>query len=195
MPSGTRPPRPPRKGPPPPPPCFDGGYIVERIVQRQSETLCYDGLLTLSGLACGLCPPLTLCDVQVVSIKPASPAPRDVCGPCETYAPGGCENLSLTLLCSVVDARGCSGEGCATVCVQSCARACDPWQGLSVRRGAQVYLGHSRFCAPGAFEVSLKLILQTLFSRAEWTGGRPPCPPDRCPTPLPLYPPPVRRFP
>ena len=191
--------RPPRKMPPPPPPCCDGGYIVERIVQRQSETLCFDGLLTLNGLPCGLCGPLSLCDVEVVQIRPVGGFdPCDACNPCNPCGCdpfGGCDHLAVTLACTVVDSRGCSGEGFATIQVQSCAQMCSPRQGLNVRRGAQVCVGFSRFCAPCAFEVSLKLSLQTLYSRSEWMNGRPSCPQDHCcPPALPLYPPPIRRF-
>ena len=190
--------RPPRRMPPPPPPspCCDSGYIVERIVQRQSETLCFDGLLTLNGLPCGLCAPLTLCNVEVVQIRPVGGFdPCNPCSPCGCDPCGGCDQLAVTLACSVVDARGCSGEGFATIQVQSCAQMCSSRQGLNVRRGAQVCVGFSRFCAPCAFEVSLKLSLQTLYSRSEWMSGRPPYSQDNCCAPaLPLYPPPIRRF-
>ena len=193
MPNGPKG-RPPRRMPPPPPSsCCDGGYIIERIVHRQSETLCFDGLLTLNGLPCGLCAPLSLCGVEVVQIRPIGGFdPCDPCG-CDPYA--GCDRLAVTLACTVVDARGCSGEGLATIEVQSCAQRCSPRQGTNVRRGAQVCVGFSRFCAPCAFEVSLKLSMQTLYSRSEWMSGRPPIPQEGCcPQPLPLYPPPIRRF-
>lgn len=199
--------RPPRRMPPPlPPSCCDGGYIVERIVHRQSETICFDGLLNLSGLPCGLCGPLSLCGAEVVQIRPTGcPAPSDPCRPrggCDPCSPcnpcnpcGGCDWLAVTLACSVVDARGCSGEGLATIQVQSCAQTCAQHMGTNVRRGAQVCVGCARFCPPNAFEVSLKLSLQTLYSRSEWTGGRPPVPQENCcMQALPLYPPPVRRF-
>lgn len=164
--------------------CFDGGYIVERIVSRQSESLCFEGILALDNLPAGLCPSLTLCDVQVVQIMP--------CAPCGTLSHGS-ERLAMTLLCTVSDSRGCHAECCANIELESCARPAGCSQmGLNLRRGAEVCVGCAHFCPPCGFHVSLRILLQTVFSRSELAQARPSCAP--CPPPLPLYPPPVYRF-
>lgn len=175
--------RPPHKGPPPPfSPCCDGGYIVEKIVHRQSETICYDGMLTISGLPEPCCCPWTLCAVDVTQIVPCG---EDFCG-C------GSTRLKMTLLCTVADRCGNRMECVSCIEVESCAKA--RWlQGTNLRRGAQVILGCARFCPPCAFEVSMKVLLQTVYSRCEMLSSAPACPPAY-PMPLPLYPPPVRSF-
>lgn len=173
-----------RRGPRPAA-CCDGGYIVERIVHRQCEALCYEGPLHLEGLSCGLCPPFTLLSVEVVQIRPCAPAPaRCDCG----------ERLLMTLLCTVADAHGCRGECCADIELESRAK---PYgcalQGLSLRRGAEVCVTFSRFCPACDLNVCLNIQLQTVFSRSEFAPSHPAC--ERpCPPPLPLYPPPIRRF-
>lgn len=176
--------RPPRKAPPPL--SCDGGYIVERIINRQSESLCFEGFLSLDGLPCGLCAPLTLCGAEVVQIRPCLSG----------MAPCGCghERLALTLLLTVVDSRGCRAETCATIEVESCARPMNcSQQGLNLRRGAEVCVGFAHFCPPCGFNVSLRILLQTIFSRSELTSPYPSCA-CACPPALPLYPPPIRRF-
>ena len=177
--------RPPRKAPPPPPLCCDGGYIVEKIVQRQSESLCFEGFLPLNALPNDLCGTLSLCAVEVLQIRPCQGG----------LSPCGCggERLELTLLCTVADARGCSAQVCASIEVESFARASCGSQGLNLRRGAEVCVGFARFCPPCGFEVSLRIALHTVLSRSELTSSRPSCP-AACPQPLPLYPPPIRRL-
>lgn len=179
-------PRPRRKAPPPLR-CPDGGYIVERIVGRQTEELCFDGRLDLCGLPCGLCPPLTLREAVVIDVRPCPPEP---CDPCTN----GGARLKLTLLCTVTDARGCMSEATACIDAVSFARVCRPGQGLLLRRGAEVCVVSACFCPPCGFDASLRILLTTIASRSEITPGCGPCRPP-CPPPLPLYPPPARRTP
>lgn len=174
--------KPPRKGPPPSA-CYDGGYIVEKIVNRQTESLCYDGLLTLDGLPAGLCTPLRLCDAQVTQIRPCG-NPQCVCD---------AQPLILTLLCTVMDARGCRAGCCASIELKSCAKIDDCAAAfLNLRRGAEICVGCAHFYPPCGFHVSLRVLLQTVLSRSELAAA-PVCSPP-CPPALPLYPPPVRRF-
>ena len=164
--------------------CYDQGYIVEKIVHRKSESLCFEGFLPLNNLTDRLCPPLTLCGIEVLQIRPCK---RNVCS-CER------ELLEITLLCLITDARGCRGQGFATIEVESCDNNWPCSQsGLNLRRGAEICIGFSRFCAPCGFEVSLRIALQTILSRCEITSSRPHCD-NPCPPALPLYPPPIRRF-
>ena len=177
--------RPPLKGPPPPAICCDYGYIIEKIVHRQSESLCFEGILPLNGLPNGFCPPLTLCNVEVLQIRPCRNGMMS-CG-C------GKERLEISLLCVITDAYGCQTECCSTIEVESCVNSPCAQQGLNMRRAAEVCVGFNRFCPPCGLEVSLRIQLQTLFSRCEMVSSKPACS-ISCPSPLPLYPPPIRRF-
>lgn len=148
-------------------------YIVERVVARRCEPLCFRGHIAVSGLSSGLCPPLCLCSAAVTDIRP--------CG-----AQG---ELELTLCLSVRDARGCPGEGTACLRVTGCA-PCAPCMGGSLRRGAEVCVAEATFVPPCGFFVCVNIELRTLVSRCE-LACCPPCACARpsCPT-LPLYPPP-----
>ena len=149
-------------------------YIVERVIDRRCETLCYRGHLALCGLSPGLCPPLRLCGARVT----------DIC-PC-----GAQGELELTLLLTVRDARGRSGEGTACLRLTACAPCTSSCMGDSVRRGAQVQIVEASFVPPCGFFVCLNIELRTLVSRCELAC----CPPCACKRPacpsLPLYPPP-----
>lgn len=175
-----RPPCPPR----PKPPCGCGpvgGYIVEKIVGNQGEKLCFEGRLEISGLPCGLCPPLCLTGVEVWDI-------RAVCGSCQ---PGA--RLQLTVCCFVCDARGCRAQGMAKLEVSSCLspEGC----GGTLRRGAQIAVLSAAFCPPCAFDVCLEICLQTVVSRCELLSGREKSCCSPCPPMPPLYPPPCRPAP
>ena len=72
-------------------------YIVERVIARRCEPLCFRGHIMANGLSPGLCPPLRLCSARVTDIRSC----------------GSRDELELTLLLTVRDARGCPGEGMA----------------------------------------------------------------------------------
>lgn len=152
-------------------------YIVERVIDRRCETLCYRGHLALCGLSPGLCPPLSLCSAQVAGIRP-----------CGTEG-----ELEMTVFFTVRDARGCPGEG--TACLRLCLRehVAPRCPGDSLRRGAEVTIAEASFAPPCGFFVCLNIELRTLVGRCEVTC----CPPCACASctrpscpPLPLYPPP-----
>lgn len=164
--------------------CQEGGYIVERIVSNQKEDICFEGLLQINGLPAHLCPPLSLCGIDVVCLEPCRAAE-----PC--CAPRPMQRLAVTLCVCVIDSCGCRAEGEACIEISVCGRHGRELCGLNVRRGAQVYLSSACFCPPCAFQVCLNLCVQTILSRCEMIGQRPLCP-SPCPD-LPLYPPPVRR--
>lgn len=151
-------------------------YIVERVIARHCEPLCFRGHIAISGLSPGLCPPLHLCSARVTDIRPC----------------GVRDELELTLLLTVRDARGCPGEGTACLCLTGCA-VCTPCVvGDSVRRGAELHVAEASFVPPCGFFVCMNIELRTLVSRCELAC----CPPCTCPRPacpsLPLYPPPPK---
>ena len=151
-------------------------YIVERIIAKRCEPLCFRGHIAVSGLSPGLCPPLCLCGVKVMDIRPC----------------GAQDELELTLLLTVHDARGCSAEGRACLHLTSCAPCAPCGMGTSVRRGAEIQVSEASFVPPCGFFVCLNIELHTLVSRCELAC----CPPCTCARPscpvLPLYPPPPK---
>ena len=152
-------------------------YVLERVVFRRSEELCFRGMLEVCALPACLCPPLMLCAVEVTDIRP-----------CE----GGCaEELEIRVCVTVQDSRGFRGEGSGVFCVQSGLRRPCGCAGLQVRRSAEICIREASFCTPCSFCVCLGIVLQTVYSRFEVVGSRPVCGPSKpeCPT-LPLYPPP-----
>lgn len=157
-----------------------GGYIVEKIVGNRRENLCFEGMLEVCGLPCGLCPPLCLTAMEVLDI-------RTVCGTC---SPGA--RLQLTVCCSVCDSRGCRAEGTARFEIESCLKPGEC--GGTLRRGAQIAVRSARHCPPCAFDVCLEICLQTIVSRCGLCGSKESCPPA-CPPLPPLYPPPCRPAP
>lgn len=162
--------------------CRDLGYIVERIVSNRHCNTCFDGVITPSGFPAHLKPPLTLCRIEVMQVKPVCPTEPSI----------GCGTMGrvcLVLLCCVVDRCGCRGEGVVQIEVEDCCRPERAWEaGTNVRRGAQVEISNACFCAPCSFHVCLNICLHTVVSCCEMVGARPqPC--NSCPT-LPLYPPP-----
>lgn len=155
-------------------------YIVERVISKRCEALCFRGHLTLCGLSSGLCPPLCLCGAAVAGIRP--------CG-----AEG---ELEITLCLTLRDARGCPGEATACVQLSGCAQTAPCACGDSLRRGAEVTIAEATFAPPCGFFVCLNIQLRTLVTRCELTCCPPcsaPCACARpaCP-PLPLYPPPPK---
>lgn len=157
-----------------------GGYIVERIVGSCRQRLCFEGTLEICGLPPQLCPPLTLCEVNVSCIEPC---PRQDCCPC------GCETLRFALVCRVIDSRGCCAQGEAAVTLAADARSCASACGVNVRRGAEAIVARACFCPPCAFDVCLILDLRTVLSRCEAACDAPFCPscPPAC-VPPPIYP-------
>ena len=151
-------------------------YIVERVIAKRCEPLCFRGHIAVSGLSPGLCPPLCLCGATVADIRPCS----------------GRDELELTLLLSVRDARGCPGEGTACLRLTACAPCAPCSMGASLRRGAEVHVAEESFVPPCGFFVCLNIELRTLVSRCEMVC----CPPCACARPacpaLPLYPPPPK---
>lgn len=165
-----------------PPARLRGGYIVERIVASQNQRLCFDGLLTICGLPACLCPPLTLCDLDIVCIEPCVQCPDACCPPCGTVM------LRFTLECHVTDCCGHRGQGQA--CIELPAQQCrGAWRGATIRRGAQLQVARACFCTPGSFQVCLYIDLQTVISQCEMVGEM-PCSASACPT-LPIYPAPA----
>ena len=173
----------PRRRPPKPEPYPDCGYIVERVVDSFREEVCYEGELRVCGLPDHLCPPLTLRALDIICVEP-------VCAPGPPISqPPGTNRLAVTCCAWVSDSRGCRAQG-ETREEISVSRAGPPnLCGLKVRRGGQVQLLHACFCSACTFSVCLRICVQTILSRHEMLGRRPPCPPP-CPN-LPLYPPPV----
>ena len=149
-------------------------YIVERVISRRCEPLCFRGHITVSGLSPGLCLPLRLCAARVTDIRPC----------------GMRDELELTLLLTVRDARGCPGEGTACLHLTDCAVCTPCGAGDSVRRGAELHVTEASFLPPCGFFVCMNIELRTLVSRCELAC----CPPCACTRPacpaLPLYPPP-----
>lgn len=180
--------------------CMDGGYIVEKIIGQHKQEACFEGCITLSGLPAHLCPPLTLCGVEVVQVQPrginhacsacnCAPA-KDFRQPLDT--PSAIHDVLLvTLLCQVVDSCGCRSEGIACIDIELCRPNGHEICGVNMRRGAQVFVRNACFCAPCSFQVCMDICVQTVMSRCEVLGNKPFCAPV-CP-PLPLYPPPIKR--
>lgn len=151
-------------------------YIVERVIARRCEPLCFRGHIMANGLSPGLCPPLRLCSARVTDIRSC----------------GSRDELELTLLLTVRDARGCPGEGMACLRLAACTPCTPCDMGDSLRRGAQVQIAEASFVPPCGFFVCLNIELHTLVSRSELAC----CPPCACARPacpsLPLYPPPPK---
>ena len=161
-----------------------GGYIIERIVASHSQCLCFDGMLSVCGLPACLCPPFTLCDVDVACIEPCAQHPGACCMPCAAAM------LRFTLLCHVVDSRGQRGQGQAVVELAAQQRCGDAGCGANIRRGARVRLVRACFCPPCAFKACLYMDLRTVVSQCEMIGTA-HCPSRACP-PLPIYPNPAQ---
>ena len=109
-----------------------GGYIVERIVGSHCQCLCFEGMLSVCGLPACLCPPLTLCDVDVACIEPCAQCPGACCSPCEAVM------LRLTLICHVADSRGRRGQGQAVIELAAQQRCDNVGCGVNIRRGVYI---------------------------------------------------------
>lgn len=169
----------------------DQGYIVEKIISNRRCETCFEGVITLCGLPAHLRPPLTLCSVEVIQVKPACAPHEGMCMPLPGCgcAPRGRDRVTIFLLCCVADSCGCRGEGVAQIEIDDCCGPLRPVErGANVRRGAQVELRSACFCAPCGFRVCMDICLHTVISCCEMVGTRPR---DCCECPqLPLYPPP-----
>ncbi len=175
--------RPPAKRrPPKPDPYPDCGYIVEKIVDSFREDVCYEGELRVWGLPDCLCPPLTLRALDIVCIEP-------VCMPEPPCCPPVQSRLTVTFCVWVTDSRGCRAQGQARIEISVNKPGPIGLCGLNVRRGGQVCIIRACACGACTFSVCLNICVQTILSRHEMMGRRPPCPPP-CPD-LPLYPPPI----
>lgn len=152
-------------------PCPTNGYIVERILSSRCETFCYNGTIQLLDLPCGFCPPFCLRSVEVVCI---------CVDPCNDQC------LQMTLRCLLTDTRGCRAESTVKISIQTNTQK--SLCGVNVRYGADVTVQNACFCPPNAFNVCLKIRLNTIFSRCEVIGGK--CA-SACPQLPPLYPPPI----
>lgn len=168
----------------------DCGYIVERVLSSQTHTCCFDGMLTVCGLPARLCPPLTLCGVSVLEVKPCERAELHggCCPPC-----GAGSRVALVLCCQVKDQCGKCAEGASQIEVEVPPVCREGRRGGCLRRGAEVELVSARFCAPCAFAVCAHICIQTVLSCCEMVGPKRPCPP-MCSF-LPLYPPVPRGLP
>ena len=151
-------------------------YIVERVVSRRSEELGFRGMIEVCHLPACLCPPLKLCAMEATDIRPGV----ESCG----------ETLEIHVCLTVQDGRGCRAEGFGVFRIQSDPRRPCSCAGLQVRRSADICVREASFCPPCGFLVCLSVVLQTVLSRCELTGGASCCPPKPACPPLPLYPPP-----
>lgn len=151
-------------------------YIVERVVSRKSEELGFRGMIELCYLPACLCPPLKLCAMEAADIRP-----------CEE---GCAETLEIRVCLTVQDSRGCRAEGTGSFRVQSNVGRPRSCAGLQIRRSADICVREASFCPPCGFFVCLSVVLQTVLSRFELTGGSMCCPAKPACPPLPLYPPP-----
>ena len=163
--------------------CCTDGYIVERVICRHSEDVCFEGQFSIQGLPPHLCPPLMLRSIEVCCISPCGQA---CCG-------GACgcadERLRVDLQCIVEDGRGCRAQG--TAAIEICVRAgqiriaC----GDTVRRGARAELLHACMCASYVFHAAIRFCVTTVVSRCEMIAPHAACP-SSCLN-LPLYPSPA----
>lgn len=151
-------------------------YIIERVVSRKREECGFRGMLEACHLPACLCPPLTLCAMEATDIRPC----EESCG----------EMLDICVCLTVQDSRGCRAEGTGIFKVQSGIRRPCGCAGLQVRRSVDICVRDASFCPPCGFFVCLSVVLETVFSRCELTGGAFCCPPKPACPPLPLYPPP-----
>lgn len=131
-------------------PCDE--YIVERIMDRQSETVCWKGQLRLTGLPSNLCSPLVLQEISVACIQPVKKA----CALSHTW-------LQILLSCLVCDCCGRTVRSNAVIEVCVCS-AHARQAGMNIRRGAQIQINHAAFCLCDMFDVSLQIDVITIMS-------------------------------
>ena len=144
----------------------DYGFIIERIISRKKERICYKGFLEIDGLPCGLNPPLRLCRAEVTEIR--------------TICVSGCgrRKLKISLACCVEDRMHRKGIGCAQIEVETDSAL---YPG-GVRVGAQIRIEQACWQACG-FQIRASVWVFTVITRAEAAKGG--C--DNCRT-VPLYP-------
>ena len=158
--------------------CGKAEYIVERVVDRRNEYIQYCGKLCVEGVSGHLGCTVSLCDVSVIQSE------RIICT--DTHnTQDQCEAVRLTLLCSLVDSKGCAGQGIAIIEI-NCRKPCTLGLRACVRSGAQIRILHACHCGDYVFEVRFDICMQTVFSMPEvlCTGS---CREASCHFP-PLYP-------
>lgn len=156
------------------------GYIIERVAASKKEKICFDGVIQLCSGTLGLCPPIRLCGIRIISVNPLN-AMTD-CG-----APKG-TRLKMTLECTLEDRNGHSG--CAYAEIVVAARDCPmEYEHMGpVYRGVKVDLKSAYCCSHQAFHVYMDLIIHTIIGQKEliWHNqerNEPVCQPALYPQP------------
>lgn len=159
-------------------PCCEGEYIIERVIGKNRQKCCYQGILPIENSGT-FCPPLFLKEIEAIDIATICPAQPCSCGT---------QQLRLTLLLRSIDGRGCRFQSYAEVQIEVCEGTNRPTVcKTNVRRGATVCIRRAQFCPPSGFDVELLIDVETIISRVEIIGQERRCQ-SVCPT-LPLYPP------
>ena len=91
-------------------PCCEGEYIIERVIGKNRQKCCYQGILPIENSGT-FCPPLFLKEIEVIDIATICPAQPCSCGT---------QQLRLTLLLRSIDGRGCRFQSYAEVQIEVC---------------------------------------------------------------------------
>ena len=86
-------------------PCCEGEYIIERVIGKNRQKCCYQGILPIENSGT-FCPPLFLKEIEVIDIATICPAQPCSCGT---------QQLRLTLLLRSIDGRGCRFQSLRSV--------------------------------------------------------------------------------
>ena len=110
-------------------PCCEGEYIIERVIGKNRQKCCYQGILPIENSGT-FCPPLFLKEIEVIDIATICPTQPCSCGT---------QQLRLTLLLRSIDGRGCRFQSYAEVQIEVCEGTNRPTVcKTNVRRGATV---------------------------------------------------------
>lgn len=153
-----------------------GGYIVERILDRNHENYCYRGLLSICDMRGDICPPLYLKKIEVLDAEPIAVSCLG-------------QKLKLTLALQGTDSQNRCFQRTSYIELDTTFSGCSSLNRgkVNIRRDIQVGIQSADYCQPCGFQACLSISIESLISRYEIIYSQNECCASKpC---LPLYPP------